>query len=641
MGVSPLIVSFLAFASGAMPASAPATASATCSAGVNLCTDENGTGSYTLTRQPGDKSDCIWNIHVDFGDGSGGDYLFNGAPLIVSHTYARPGRYTVRGSASGGHSPSAKWTCPDYSVAATVEYPLGEPCVHEVGEVIVGSLEADRLSGSAGGDRVTGLAGDDVVDGGEGSDCLQGEDGLDWLKGGPGGDRLEGGPDADLLDGKEGEDTVDGGAGSDFVVGGGGRDHLTGGGGDDILSDGLGRNEYDAGGGDDIVSARQSVPEQVRCGPGEDVAYLDVRDRPSGCEHVVQGAPPRLAWPQNVTGGEPSSGPRRASSEPPRSLQGTLGSFARYYAPLVYLHPGDRYRPEVANDYIHMAALRWTHAGCRDHVAKSAGTIDPAKLSSRGWHTDPDWSKTPYYHQRARRLCLGHSGRSYSTAEHTRPHDDGVLGSGGWGQRAEGFFLDIPDTLAARNGSDPSTVPVYYECCPTVAGGGHAITYWFFYAYDRKLLEWGLGAQKHEADWERISIRFAPDWSPKSVAYFAHDPAGTFPGYREIPWSNVERVASGNTLTGHPVVYSADGSHASYPSDGTWNLVGVGGWFAKDYAAGPLEHADPWKTWQHVSNATTQAWYGYGGAWGQYFDIGFQSGPLGPGWKLPYPTAWR
>jgi RTX calcium-binding nonapeptide repeat (4 copies) len=623
-------ISVLALALLAWAAPQSEAAAGVCTPAANYCTDAGGHLSYTLTRQPVDHSDCTWNVSIDFGDGATGHYFFSGNPLVISHTFPHPGFYNVHGTASGGNSPSENWICPSYSVAVTVEYPLNEPCGHEAGETFSGTPGPDRLSAGKGADLVQGGGGDDVIDGAEGGDCLSGDEGIDWLKGGPGADELDGGADADLLDGKDDDDVVSGADGDDFVIGGAGKDSLFGGPGNDILSDGLGKNAYSAGPGDDTISARQSIGEKVNCGPGVDIAYVDKKDKTTGCEQMLEAAPPALAWPDNLDEVEGPGGAAHLSASGLRTLQGSLGDFVRRWAPLVHLYPGERYRPTTAYEYIQMAALRFAHSGCFDHEIKSKGTIDVFKLSSKAWHPGASWTKTPYYHPKARIGCIGHSGREYSTAEHTRPHDKGALGNSRV-MRGEGFFLDIPNNAESRAGSSPDTAPVYYECCFQLAGGGWAITYWFFYAYDDKPVAGGFASQKHEADWERISVRFDSALEPQSVVFFAHDATRRYPGYLEWPWSAVEKAA------GHPVVYSAQGSHASYPGAGTWELNGLGNWFADDYAGA----GEPWRTWQHIANARRQAWWGYGGAWGQDHNLGFNSGPLGPSpWKYPYPKAW-
>ena len=56
------------------------------------CTDASG--GYTLTVEPlsgpifGPYADCVWQVHVSFGDGSSADYVFEGEKgLTGSHTF--------------------------------------------------------------------------------------------------------------------------------------------------------------------------------------------------------------------------------------------------------------------------------------------------------------------------------------------------------------------------------------------------------------------------------------------------------------------------------------------------------------------------------------------------------------------------
>jgi hypothetical protein len=84
-------------------------------------------------------------------------------------------------------------------------------------------------------------------------------------------------PAGELLRGTVGADILRALAGGDRVVGGFGPDRLVGGRGSDLLV---------AASGNDIVYARDGDPDRVSCGPGDDVAFVDRRDRVRGCESV-------------------------------------------------------------------------------------------------------------------------------------------------------------------------------------------------------------------------------------------------------------------------------------------------------------------------------------------------------------------
>ena len=109
-----------------------------------------------------------------------------------------------------------------------------------------------------------------------------------------------------------------------------------------------------------------------------------------------------------------------------------------------------------------------------------------------------------------------------------------------------------------------------------------AVQYWFHYAYDPK--GWFDAPAEHNGDWEMITIVFDENYSPLYVAFAEHRrnqrieciegeclkklPPGikwTSGGVR-IPWGNVDK--KGN----HPIVYVAEGSHASYPYAGEWDV---------------------------------------------------------------------
>lgn len=83
----------------------------------------------------------------------------------------------------------------------TAEYILSQ-----LGKVVAGSWQDDRLGGTSGADFIYGMAGndylygeagDDYLYGGAGQDTLYGGDGADWLEGGAGNDTLYGGNGAD------------------------------------------------------------------------------------------------------------------------------------------------------------------------------------------------------------------------------------------------------------------------------------------------------------------------------------------------------------------------------------------------------------------------------------------------------------
>ena len=110
-------------------------------------------------------------------------------------------------------------------------------------DTINGTPKADVIYGKAGDDSLHGLGGNDVIYGGLGSDTIRGGDGNDVEYGGPG---------------------------NDVLWAGRGADALYGGAGDDVLHAVANDNQLDI----------------VDCGPGHDVAWLNVDEKG---KYVIRG----------------------------------------------------------------------------------------------------------------------------------------------------------------------------------------------------------------------------------------------------------------------------------------------------------------------------------------------------------------
>lgn len=146
-------------------------------------------------------------------------------------------------------------------------------------EGVIGSTQADTLTGDAGDNSLFGDAGNDRTYGGDGNDALFGGSGRDTLYGGAGNDLLQGGTSADTLYGGSGIDTADyrdstsgvtvnlasgtgaGGSADDdrlfeieSVIGSAFADNLTGSSGDNSLYGGAGNDTLTGGDGDDLLA---------------------------------------------------------------------------------------------------------------------------------------------------------------------------------------------------------------------------------------------------------------------------------------------------------------------------------------------------------------------------------------------------
>lgn len=81
------------------------------------------------------------------------------------------------------------------------------------------------------------------------------------------------------------------------------------------------------------------------------------------------------------------------------------------------------------------------------------------------------------------------------------------------------------------------------------------LQYWMFYAYnsqDRGIVKTG----RHQGDWELVQLRLGDDGTPDRVTLAQHS------------WAESCALSELGEVGGRPVVYVANGSHASYASAG-------------------------------------------------------------------------
>lgn len=266
---------------------------------------------------------------------------------------------------------------------------------------------------------------------------------------------------------------------------------------------------------------------------------------------------------------------------------GVSGSLIRQYAPLLVLHPEERYNPMNASTFVRKAQLKYSRRG-------------PDRTISRR----PTASRLGSRCSRARGGCYRYGRRT--TDDYTRPRDGNSLSNGS----VNGFYLDLDNSWRGGRNSRPTT---YYRALQV--GEKTHITYWLFYGFSRPEIFVG-DAIPHEGDWERIVVVLDQNDAPESVIYHQHHDAVM------VPWSQVP------TVDGHPVVYVARGSHASYSTLGeTPTCIRGSSLCANDRRA----VGTTVRTWDvGLSSVTGNGWYGFGGAWGK---VGLHSdltGPLGP-----------
>jgi hypothetical protein len=258
------------------------------------------------------------------------------------------------------------------------------------------------------------------------------------------------------------------------------------------------------------------------------------------------------AVPTTTTTGEPSA---------------SDSTIAQRFAPLVWLADDEEFLPMDATHFVEQSVLRFDHhGGCidRDPVADP---VDPRRLGQGGYHHQ---DIAPAMNPRA--PCARHVDPNHATNE---------------APGASGFYLDPP--TATRKG-EGTAAPVYWE--RHVQQGRAAYVYWFFYGYDD--LTFG---NRHDADWERVAVQLDDD-RPVAVTFDRHgfDPC-------MVPWNELERH------DGHPVVYSARGSHGSYAAPGSYRVHTA------------IDRTSPGRQWPTAATArpvTQEPWWGYRGWWGSH-----------------------
>jgi hypothetical protein len=167
----------------------------------------------------------------------------------------------------------------------------------------------------------------------------------------------------------------------------------------------------------------------------------------------------------------------------------------------------------------------------------------------------------------------------------------------------------------ARVASD--TRPAVYARAVPSRRGGEWLQYYLFYAgqdQDRGVLRTG----RHEGDWELVQYRVAGG-KPVEAVYAQHR------GGERCGWSSVE------SRDGHPVVYPAHGSHASYFRSGTRDRLWPD---PNDEADGRGAVVSP--ALVEVS-AGSPRWMAYSGPWGRararWWIPGEQDSPHGPAFQ--------
>jgi len=315
----------------------------------------------------------------------------------------------------------------------------------------------------------------------------------------------------------------------------------------------------------------------------------------AGLPLVAVTAPPVAATPPVTT--SPATGnPVHAAALDDTGLRAPP---RRRLAPAVWLAKRESYGPMSSHTFVDESGLRWSHdSGCADD--RIDRTPSEARMAGRHARAYRHRGKQAWYNG------CDHAGRLYRSDEWTPPRRGSVA------DENEGFFLNLADRR--RDGGGIGS-PTYVQ---RIGRHGRTLLYWFLYGWND-----ATKGANHEGDWERIAIRRGSEGRPRKVTFWRH----TGPCY--LPWHRVDK------FRGHPVVFSAEGTHASYARGGKHEVVldGLPDW--TDHAS----RGARWKTWRNLDRVGLQAWWGYGGAWGEVGEYGATSGPGGPSPARANPTS--
>jgi hypothetical protein len=179
-------------------------------------------------------------------------------------------------------------------------------------------------------------------------------------------------------------------------------------------------------------------------------------------------------------------------------------------------------------------------------------------------------------------------------------------------------LASVASAPAEVPGLDPDRRPTVYGRVATSAdagGGGAWLQYWFFYRgqdQDRGIVRTG----RHAGDWEMVQIRLDAGGRAVEIVPAQHS------GAERCPW------ATAQTRAGHPIIYVAHGSHASYLRPGVRDRTAPD---PNDEADGRGAVVRPRLVRITDGSPRWMRWPGrWGGARARRWIPGEQDSPLGP-----------
>ena len=190
--------------------------------------------------------------------------------------------------------------------------------------------------------------------------------------------------------------------------------------------------------------------------------------------------------------------------------------------------------------------------------------------------------------------------------------------------------------MTTSSGPTPSTRPRRSTGALTSQDGQLVAQYWFFWVYN----QWN---DVHEGDWEMAQLVFDTDSveaalerGPVTYAFAQHEGSE----YATVGENDDKLVLDGV----RPVVFAAEGSHASFFSSSRWFGKSGATGFGCDNTSALVERVDPELIMLPGDDVPTEgsfAWLSYEGHWGEKAPS-FNNGPTGPVSKTQWsaPVSW-
>lgn len=289
------------------------------------------------------------------------------------------------------------------------------------------------------------------------------------------------------------------------------------------------------------------------------------------------------------------------------------------YAPQLILHPDEDYAISSVNWYLERVAMRFHHRGCLDEQILNSGDVNQSSLLLQQNYLKGNF-------------CIDNNTIVYST-DARDTYKDG------------GFFLQPSnenefDQLVYKGDSNQANWRIYAHIQQsTTLNNGYDIQYWFFYPFNEAPSVAGVKLN-HEGDWEHITVTVDNSLNFHNAYYASHNDEGKRYSASELTFANPNGIyaASNEKLTGnftHPVIYSAKGTHASYPTAGS-----------QDRGILPTDYTGNGQVWNSVTKVINvgekeaplngQTFIRYGGLWGEIGNTSISTGPKGPAFQ----SAW-